>query len=68
MEHKKTYNAMEIKHKNGDIIIEGPISSKELASLDFHEDLTAFRPAPQQHEALVKLLNFPKVGLLLLVN
>ena len=46
MEHKKTYNAMEIKHKNGDIIIEGPISSKELASLDFHEDLTAFRPLP----------------------
>ncbi|WP_172371096.1 GNAT family N-acetyltransferase [Sporosarcina jiandibaonis] len=60
MEHKKTYNAMEIKHKSGDIIIEGPISSKELASLDFHEDLTAFRQAPQQHEALINIAKLPE--------
>ena len=35
MEHVKTYNAMEIKHKNGNIIIEGPISADELAKLGF---------------------------------
>ncbi len=33
MEHVKTYNAMEVKHKNGNIIIEGPISASELPSL-----------------------------------
>ena len=37
MKHVKTYNAMEIKHKNGNVIIEGPISQDELAKLDFHE-------------------------------
>ncbi|WP_210468554.1 GNAT family N-acetyltransferase [Sporosarcina sp. 6E9] len=60
MKHKKTYNAMEIKHKSGDIIIEGPISSEKLANLDFHEDLTAFRAAPQQHEALVNIAKLPE--------
>ena len=53
MEHKKTYNAMELKTKSGALIIEGPIPSDRLAELEFHEDLTAFRPAPQQHKALI---------------
>lgn len=60
MKHVKTYNAMEIKHKNGDIIIEGPISSNELANLEFHEDLIAFRPAPQQHKALIEIAKLPE--------
>lgn len=51
---------MEIKHKNGDIIIEGPISSEELANLEFHEDLVAFRPAPQQHKALIGIAALPE--------
>lgn len=60
MNHIKTYNAMEIKHKNGDIIIEGPISSEVLASLEFHEDLTAFRPSSQQHKALIEIAKLPE--------
>ena len=60
MKHVKTYNAMEIKHKNGDIIVEGPISSEELASLEFHEDLTAFRPPSQQHKALIEIAKLPE--------
>ena len=51
---------MEIKHKNGDIIVEGPISSEELASLEFHEDLTAFRPPSQQHKALIEIAKLPE--------
>ncbi|MCZ2259715.1 GNAT family N-acetyltransferase [Sporosarcina sp. G11-34] len=60
MKHVKTYNAMEIKHKNGDIIVEGPISSEELARLDFHEDLTAFRLPAQQHKALIEIAKLPE--------
>lgn len=60
MNHVKTYNAMEIRHTNGDLIIEGPISSEELASLDFHEDLVAFRPPAQQHKALVEIAKLPE--------
>lgn len=67
MNHAKTYNAMEIKHKNGDIVIEGPISADELANLDFHEDLVAFRPPAQQHKALIEIAGLPE-GRILIVR
>ncbi|MEK5037877.1 GNAT family N-acetyltransferase [Sporosarcina sp. FSL K6-3457] len=67
MEHVKTYNAMEIKHKNGDIIIEGPISASDLENLEFHEDLVAFRPPAQQHKALVEIAGLPE-GRILIVR
>ncbi|MFJ7934801.1 GNAT family N-acetyltransferase [Sporosarcina sp. NPDC096371] len=67
MEHIKTYNAAEIKHKNGSIIIEGPISAGDLASFEFHEELVAFRPAPQQHKALVEIAALPE-GRILIVR
>jgi acetoin utilization protein AcuA len=53
MEHRKTYNVKELKTTYGDLIIEGPVSPEKLASLDFHEDLKAFRPAKQQQKALI---------------
>ena len=43
MEHKKTYNAKQLKTPHGNLIIEGPISSKKLAGYEFHQDLVAFR-------------------------
>lgn len=67
MEHIKTYNAMEIKHKNGNIIIEGPITADHLANLDFHEDLVAFRPPAQQHRALIEIAELPE-GRILIVR
>nr|WP_285865188.1 GNAT family N-acetyltransferase [Lederbergia lenta] len=51
---------MELDTRNGSLIIEGPIPSAELASLDFHEDLIAFRPAQQQHEALIEIAELPE--------
>ncbi len=60
MNFQKTYNAMELKTTKGDLIIEGPITSKQLASLEFHEDLVAFRPPVQQHKALVEIANLPE--------
>ncbi|MCJ8009588.1 GNAT family N-acetyltransferase [Lederbergia wuyishanensis] len=60
MEHKKTYNAMELKTKNGNLLIEGPISADQLSKLEFHEDLVAFRPAKQQHEALIGIADLPE--------
>ncbi|MDP4157303.1 MAG: N-acetyltransferase, partial [Bacillota bacterium] len=53
MEHKKTYNMKELKTTYGDLVIEGPVSPDKLASLDFHEDLKAFRPAKQQQQAII---------------
>ncbi|UTE74078.1 GNAT family N-acetyltransferase [Rossellomorea marisflavi] len=60
MEFKMTYNATELKTTKGRIVVEGPVSSEELAKLDFHEDLTAFRPAPQQHKALIEIAQLPE--------
>ncbi|MGX1263400.1 acetoin utilization protein AcuA [Rossellomorea marisflavi] len=60
MELKMTYNATELKTTKGRIVVEGPVSSEELAKLDFHEDLTAFRPAPQQHKALIEIAQLPE--------
>lgn len=60
MNHNKTYNAIEVKHKNGNVIIEGPIPSLELASYEFHNDLIAFRPPEQQHKALIEIADLPE--------
>ncbi len=60
MEHKKTYNAKELKTPNGRLIIEGPISPEKLAGYEFHEDLVAFRPSAQQHKALVEIAGLPE--------
>ncbi|MGG0717364.1 N-acetyltransferase [Robertmurraya massiliosenegalensis] len=60
MEHKKTYNAKELKTPHGELIIEGPISPEGLSQLEFHEDLVAFRPAPQQHKALIGIAGLPE--------
>ncbi|MBS4200014.1 GNAT family N-acetyltransferase [Bacillus sp. FJAT-49732] len=60
MEHLKTYNAMELKTRNGILLIEGPISAEQLSRLEFHEDLVAFRPAKQQHEALIGIADLPE--------
>jgi acetoin utilization protein AcuA len=60
MEHKKIYNAKELKTPHGPLIIEGPISPEKLASYDFHKDLVAFRPPAQQHKALVEIAGLPE--------
>ncbi|BCJ88484.1 GNAT family N-acetyltransferase [Effusibacillus dendaii] len=60
LEHKKTYYAKELSTANGTLLIEGPISPEVLASLEFHEGLKAFRPAPQQHQAMVEIAGLPE--------
>ena len=65
LEHVKTYNAMALKTQNGDLIIEGPITGSYLASLDFHEDLIAFRPPNQQHQALIEIADLPEGRILI---
>lgn len=60
MEHKKTYHSMTLNTPHGELIIEGPISSEQLASYEFHEDLVSFRPAKQQHKALIEIAKLPE--------
>ncbi len=60
MKHVKLYNAKEIKTTKGPIVIEGPMSTSQLSSLEFHEDLVAFRPPVQQHKALIEISTLPE--------
>lgn len=55
MEHTKTFYSIEKETKHGTVFVEGPVSSEQLASYTLHEDLKAFRPAQQQHEALIDI-------------
>ena len=55
MNHVKKYYCLEFKSKNGNVLVEGPVSSEKLASYTLHEDLKAFRPSHQQHKALVEI-------------
>lgn len=60
MEHIKTYFSRTLPHDDGELIIEGPVSSEQLATFEFHEGLRAFRPPTQQQQALVKIAAFPE--------
>lgn len=55
VDHKKTYCAKTIETPKGPLTIEGPVLPETLDSLEFHQDLKAFRPAPQQKKALVEI-------------
>lgn len=59
MEHVKEYLSLKLETKNGQLVLEGPLPSETLAAMDFHEDLTAFRPAPQQHKAISEIAGLP---------
>jgi acetoin utilization protein AcuA len=55
MDHVKNFYSSEMETKHGLVIVEGPVSPEKLASYRLHEDLKAFRPSPQQHEALIEI-------------
>lgn len=65
MEHKKTYYKTEFETTNGKLIIEGPVSADALNSYTFHQDLTSFRQAEQQKNALVNIANLPEGRIIL---
>lgn len=65
MEHIKNYKQLTYDTKHQPITIEGPVSSTELQKYHFHEELTAFRPAPKQFQALQEIAEFPEGRILI---
>ena len=55
MNHVKNFNSSELETRRGKAIVEGPVPPEKLASFTLHENLKAFRPSHQQHEALIKI-------------
>ncbi|WP_188456517.1 GNAT family N-acetyltransferase [Virgibacillus oceani] len=60
MNHSKTYHSLTSNSAKGTIKIEGPLTSLELQNYYFHENLTAFRPADKQFEAIKSIADFPE--------
>lgn len=60
LEHIKKYYTKQLDTTKGPIIIEGPLPSTELKKYHFHENLTAFRPAFKQFEAIQAIADFPE--------
>ncbi|RHW33230.1 GNAT family N-acetyltransferase [Lysinibacillus yapensis] len=53
MNHIKNFYSIDFNTRHGIVQIEGPVLPEQLESYHFHEDLVAFRPPKQQHEALI---------------
>lgn len=60
MKHEKKYHSITYETSKGPITIEGPLQSDQLKKFNFHEQLTAFRPASKQFEALISIADCPE--------
>ncbi|BAB06954.1 GNAT family N-acetyltransferase [Halalkalibacterium halodurans] len=60
MIHKKTYYAVKHEANGFPLVLEGPLSGKQLSELDFHEGLVAFRPPKEQRKALIEIADLPE--------
>lgn len=68
LEHIQTYHAKEIETPKGIVVIEGPVKPKKIAQLQFHQDLTAFRPPEKQQIALVEIAELPEGRIIIARN
>ncbi|CEI84574.1 acetoin utilization protein AcuA [Oceanobacillus oncorhynchi subsp. incaldanensis] len=55
MKHIKEFDSILLETEAGLLTIEGPVSRSQLEQYHFHEELTAFRPADKQFEALLDI-------------
>ncbi|GIM44476.1 acetoin utilization protein AcuA [Collibacillus ludicampi] len=60
VEHIKRFHRKFIYTKKSPLYVEGPVLPEQLANYDFHEGLSAFRPAPQQKQALISIAELPE--------
>ena len=68
MEHKKTFFSVMKDTKHGTVYVEGPVSPEKLAEYSFHEDLVAFRPPQQQHQAIIEIAKLPEGRIIIIRN
>lgn len=55
MKHIKEFDSILLETEAGLLTIEGPVSRSQLEQYHFHDELTAFRPADKQFEALLDI-------------
>ncbi|CDQ39294.1 MULTISPECIES: GNAT family N-acetyltransferase [Virgibacillus] len=65
MKHEKSYYTSMRETSEGTIIIEGPLEASDLKKYEFHEELTAFRPASKQFEAIITISTFSEARIII---
>ncbi len=65
MEHIKQYNKIKITANDEEVIVEGPVTAEQLDEYYMDEQLTTFRPALQQYEALKQIVVSPEGRIIL---
>ncbi|MFB9760015.1 GNAT family N-acetyltransferase [Ectobacillus funiculus] len=65
MIHNKVYHSQTLQASTGNLIIEGPVPALTLENCEFHEDLKAFRPAHQQHQAIIEISTLPEARVII---
>lgn len=60
MKHISTFYSEVLNTAHGEVTVEGPVLSEDLERMVFHEDLAAFRPAPQQQLAIIGISKLPE--------
>lgn len=56
MQHIKNHQSIQLNNKGKKIIVEGPVTAEFFANCKFDSGLIAFRPAEQQHKALINVV------------
>lgn len=64
MDHIKTFHSITYETSSGPLVIEGPLSANELQKYNFHDQLTAFRPAKKQFKALLEIATFEEARII----
>lgn len=65
MKHTKEFDSILLETDAGTLTIEGPVSKSQLDKFNFHEELTAFRPADKQFEALLEIAELKEARILI---
>lgn len=60
MDHRKTPVKLDFQFKNRPLAVQGPLSADRLGGLEIHPGLNAFRPPPEQLEALLGIASLPE--------
>ncbi|UOQ86314.1 GNAT family N-acetyltransferase [Gracilibacillus salinarum] len=65
MKHTKNYQSIKKHSRHTPIHIEGPVSKNKIAALQFHHELTSFRPPSEQWRALQEIAELPEARIII---
>ncbi|WP_066196644.1 MULTISPECIES: GNAT family N-acetyltransferase [Gracilibacillus] len=68
MRHEKVYQSLNLDTSNGNLLVEGPVTSEKLAKLTMNDQLTAFRKPGEQLQALQEIADLEEGRIIIATN